>query len=157
MSTTTAILNIEETTKTVVVPFLDRTDWTEIDSFLSDDGNIRRKVYQLATGDIESPATIRVSCYVAPEKSGFGQVTMTIKLETIVEKTDDTSGEVLMHEPATVAITTVMPGSSGVPDVSDFLALIGNAYSCFFSDVDGSNIPLTDVVDQLKYNIPTIS
>jgi hypothetical protein len=157
LATTVSILNIEETTKTVVVPFIDRADWTEIDSFLSEDGLNRRKVYQLSTGDIESPATLRVSVYKNPGKGAqIGNVVLTVKIETIVTKIDDTSGEVLVHEPASVSITTTMPGASAVPDVDDFIALVSNAYSCFFHDVDGSNIPVTDVVDQMKYNIATV-
>lgn len=140
------------------VAAINRNDWALIDSFTSENGLERRKVYQYQAGDVESPAQLQVAIYIKPTKVGkIGTVTMTAKLMTRLHKVDDTTGEILVDEPCHASITTVMPGAGAVPEVSDYFALVSNAFSILYTAVDGTNVANTTVLDQWKYNIPTIS
>jgi len=158
MATTKAILNLMETPVTTEVPFLVRADMDELASTTSSDGNTRERIYQYTGGDEDFPMSLRMTVYSEPEKyAGLGKVTITCRIDTFAQETDDTSGEVLWEGPASCRITTSVPGRSGVVDSADFLALLGNAYSAFYATVDVGNVPETDVVDKLKNKIPRIT
>lgn len=158
MTTTKSIRNVIETPDTIEVPFLDRTNLKELGNSTSPDGLTREKVWQYAAGDEDFPMTLRAAVYVKPTANdGLGEVVSTYKIATYATEVDDTSGEIIWSGPVTASLTVKVPGPSAAVDSDDFLALVANLYTAYFAGVDGSNIPTTTVVDQLKFNIPAIS
>lgn len=159
MSTTKAIRNVVATPTTVEVPFLDRSNWEEIPPIMDNvPANSRVKAWQRTSGDEDYPLTLQIAVHQNPGKnSGLGEVVITTKLMTFATEVDDTTGELVWEGPVKASITTTVPGRSGVVDSDDYMSLVSNLYTAFFAGVDGSNIPLTTVVDKLKFNAPAFS
>lgn len=158
MTTTKSILNVTATPVTTEVPTLDRTYVALISNVVSANGNDREAMYQVAAGDEDFPMSIRCRIQSRPSKNnGQGEIISTYQIETFAMEVDDTTSETLWTGPVLASLQIRMPGQSAVLDTDDFMSLLGNLYTAYFSGVDGSNEPTTSVVDRLKFNIPVIA
>lgn len=155
MSTTRALVNAPTGTLTsATIPVLDFASLVEVPCPQPSNG--ASTMYVLASGDEDRPTYVRVSVYDNPKaNAGKGERKVTIKVSFTATEIDDTSGEYLIDDPASVSITTVTPGQSPIFDVDDHLAYVFGAVSMLYQTLD-TNVPDTGVVDKLKYGITAI-
>lgn len=155
MTTTKTVYGIDSSTTLVAEPSLDQTDLILIDSGSSD--TERYALYQLASGDEDHPATVRVALYPHPTaNNGMGEYVMNIKLMTSADEVDDTSGDELVAGPFVVSMTVIVPGKNPVFDATQLQAAVANLRTLLFTAVDGSNIPDAVITDKLKFGVPNI-
>jgi len=158
MTTTKSLPGIGASTTLVAVPTIDRAN-LKLDGgpYISPDGLTHTALYKLIAGDEDNPVSLKVNIYNHPSRnSGFGESVASVKLEGFAIETDDSTGEVLNRNPFSSSLTITLPGTNPVWSSDDFLALIGNFYTVFFTGVDGSNIPNAAITGQLKYNYAQI-
>lgn len=125
-----------------------KADFVLIDSKV--DGDNKEATYQLAAGDPDYPLSLRVGHYVnRSANNGAGQTNISVKLSTSVSKLDGT--ETLWTSPASVVIATTMPGTSGVPDATDYASLLGLAFSWIIPVIAGSISEAA--LDELQFGV----
>jgi hypothetical protein len=157
MSTTKTIHNVVATEVATTVPTFPRTNLVLVDSFESPSKLDRESTYQLATGDENYPLTVRVGIYLKPDaNNGIGAKNISVAIHTVADEVDDTTEEVLWKLPVKATLAISLPGVSGLVDTADFIDLVSNLYTMFFSGVDGNTDPNTNIADKMKFNIPHI-
>lgn len=161
MSNTYDLKNVSTTTDTVVIEVLDRANLAEIDRENSIDPKNGKQLisatYALASGNPDEPMKVSAIIRVDPKaNAGIGEAVTTIKVETPLV-CENGSSEELFRETVVSTMTIRCPGLVPMPDSADFLALAHMTLSGLFDATDGSDIPTTAVVDQLRYGIPTIN
>lgn len=156
MTTTRALVNAPTGSINVNLPVVAFANMVEASAQKGSNG-VEESTYVLASGDENHPLRARISIYSNPGKNnGLGEQTVTLRLDFSATETDDTTGEVLIDAPASVSITTRMPGISPTFEEADYMAYVLAAASVFFQTVDGSTDPETTIVDKLKYGISAL-
>lgn len=161
MANTYSLKNVSSITDSVVVTLLDRTNIAEIDRQSTTDDSTGYQTYSvtyaLASGEPDEPMKIHLVIRVDPKaNSGDGETVVTAKVETPLVVTNGASEEILRNT-VTCSMTFRSPGMVPVPHASDFLKLGMMTLSALYDSVDGSDLATTDVMDQIRYGIPTIN
>lgn len=130
-------------------------DLVRIDSTIAANGLNREVVYQKVSGDAEYSLSVRIGHYRNPQANGGrGQTNISVKVTTFVEELD--AEDARLHvDPCSMTIASTMPGMSGVPDVSDYLVLLQNAFSILVQSATAGAAD-TDAVDKLKFGVVDI-
>lgn len=156
MATTVVFQKLGTTATHVEVEGLDQTDLALRASNVSNDGLRSSADYVLASGDSTIDTTVAVRINKDPKAhGGIGKTNYSIRLNTILLETDDTSGETVMELPVTAVIAFDHPGM-GIADPEEVKQLLMNLYGLTFPSVDGSFDPDTGHISQLGYSAPAV-
>jgi hypothetical protein len=156
MTTTRTLIGAPTGTIAVDLPVISFADIVKTSGNGTNSGAVDESSYVLAAGDENHPVTFRVSLYNnAGKNGGIGERTTTARVDFYATEVDDASGDVLIDVPASVSITTRVPGINPVFEEADFLAYVLGLASVFFQTVT-EDVPDTDVVDKLKYGVSDI-
>jgi hypothetical protein len=150
MAITHSILNLDTATvdvAAIVVPTM--AQYALVDTKLLDPG--RESLYQKVGGNEEYPLTVRVGHYPKKGSDGVGQVNISVKISTFVETVDDVSGETLRVLPCSMTLAWSVPGTSGVPDEADLMALICMPLTWVLPVASGAFTG--DALDELKFGV----
>lgn len=148
--------NISDSHATVAlnVSPIDVTDWTLLDTKLSDDGLVRESFYQNIVQSAAYTNTLRVGIYRNPKAlGGYGQTNYSVKFGfTESEFWGEGSSETI--RPANVTLAFSVPGCNGVLPGSDE-AKLAYAICQVFSAVIPlqNNEALTDTVHAMSLGI----
>lgn len=157
MANTYSLKNVSSVTDSIVTTLLDRTNLSEVDRQNTVDPKtgyqILSAAYALASGEPDEPMKVSVTIRVDPKAN---ESIVTAKVETPLVVTNGASEEIL-RDTVTSTYTVKCPGTVPVPSGANFIKLAQMTVSALFDAVDGSDLATTDVVDQLRYGIPTIN
>jgi hypothetical protein len=136
MTTTFAILNIDETVDTIAnwLPFV-LANWQFIETRRVKDG--LESEYRGLSGDPLYPATRRIGVYVGkPTEAGIPTFNVSVRTTTYVSADD---GVDVIYAPSSVVLAWNMPWLA-VPDEADLMALLMNNLSFALPDVTSGSV-----------------
>lgn len=149
MTTSRSILNIDESDNSALtISRIDKADFVLIDSAVLANGG-REAVYQRIGGDAVYPLTVRVGFYPSNGKGA----NVSVKINTWTQTTVDSV--VTETVPFTATLATHSDGPVAIPDITDYLALIGNLLSIFVP-VDNAGTPDTAALQSLQFGVPQL-
>jgi hypothetical protein len=151
------VLNTDDTTTLSVSGFeaADKTNYVLVDQRTNDKDTVREAIYQSKSSDQAYPKTARVGFYKSPQANdGVGSKSISIRLETYVQKTDASSDEI-WTKPLSCVLSTNSPGELAVPDKSAWQALVMEAASFMIQIASGAVATSNDPSDDLALGIVT--
>lgn len=150
------IVNIPETTVSILVNNISLTDWVQVDSTVSPD-RLRATVdYTFVDGDVNYPLTCRVQINSDPKaNNGVGKVNYSVRLRATQTAHDEVTSALIWDGPASVVVAFEVPGQT-LHNAGEVMRMISTAYFLLCQNPSAGSVAQTAQLTKLAYGTPQI-